>query len=445
MVPYVPVTRLVEDDALATKNLERLEALRRQIGEASWQARIARAREREAIVQEVRRRMVEGCSQAEAIRGLNAKFTEQTISRWLAQYATSGLSGLIDSTGRLTTVGQKDPIAKPRSVAPRKTRSALSFIKWVGSKQSILPQLMPRMPRNFGRYFEPMVGSGVLFLSLRPKQAILADENPELVLCYQIVRDHVESLIRALGQHRNTSDHFHRLRAQVPSTLDPVERAARFIFLNKTCYNGLYRVNRDGHFNVPYGRDARANFLDFDTLRRVSAQLQGVQLRCGDFAEACQDAASGDLLYFDPPYLGTSPSSIRYSQQGFPELAHRRLATLVRELDRRGCLVMVSNSNQPLVRKLYLGYRIDVIQLRRTVNANAAGRAGWDELLIRNFDVPADHRKRHKDRPPHDRQLFLPLCSEQLPEVSGGAVYGDGSTPLQGAQSLADRRQGQIP
>ncbi len=158
MVPYVPVTRLVEDDALATKNLERLEALRRQIGEASWQARIARAKEREAIVQEVRRRMVEGCSQAEAIRGLNAKFTEQTISRWLAQYATSGLSGLIDSTGRLTTVGQKDPIAKPRSVPPRKTRSALSFIKWVGSKQSILPQLMSRMPLTFHRYFEPMVG-----------------------------------------------------------------------------------------------------------------------------------------------------------------------------------------------------------------------------------------------------------------------------------------------
>lgn len=107
---------------------------------------------------------------------------------------------------------------------------------------------------------------------------------------------------------------------------------------------------------------------------------------------------------------------------------------------------MVSNSNLPLVHKLYLGYRIDVIQLRRTVNANAAGRAGWDELLIRNFDVPADHRKRRTARPPHDRQLFLPLCSEQIPEVSGGAVYGAGSTPLQRAQTLADRsRQGQIP
>lgn len=421
MVPCVPVTRLGEDDALATKNLERLDALRRQIGEASWQARIARAKERKAIVQEVCRRMAEGCSLAAAVRVLDVKFSEQTISRWLSEYATNGLSGLIERTGRLSTVGRQDPVASPRSAAPRKTRSALSFIKWVGSKRSILPQLMSRVPLTFHRYFEPMVGSGVLFLSLRPKQAVLADENPELITCYQIVRDQVESLIHALSQHRNTSDHYHRLRAQVPSTLDPVERAARFIFLNKTCYNGLYRVNRDGHFNVPYGRDARANFLDSDTLRRVSAQLQGVQLRCGDFAEACQDAARGDLLYFDPPYLGASTSSIRYSRQGFSELAHRRLAALVRDLDRRGCLVMVSNSNLPLVHKLYLGYRIDIVHLRRTVNANAAGRAGWDELLIRNFDVPADHRKRHKDRPSQDRQLFLPLRSEQVPEVLEGA------------------------
>ncbi len=395
------------------KNLEeldpKLEALRRQIGEAAWEARKARAREREAVVQEVRRRMAEGCSKAAAVRSVGAEVSEQTICHWMAQYSAGGLSGLIERSGQLTSLGQKDPAVSDRNVKRRRTRFALSFVKWVGGKQTILPQLLARVPRTFKTYFEPMVGSGALFLSLHPNRAVLCDINAELMLCYEVVRDQVEALIKALGQHQNTSEHYHKVRAQVPSMLPPIERAARLIFLNKTCYNGLYRVNRDGHFNVPYGRNGRSIFRDVAVLRRVSTQLQGVQLRCADYAAACQEAARGDLVYFDPPYLARSQRLIRYNQQGFPEAEHRRLAALVRELDRRGCFVMVSNSNVPLAHELYSDYRTEVIRLRRSVNANAEGRLGWDELLIRNFEVPAD-RATGPERPqPLDRQLSLLL------------------------------------
>jgi DNA adenine methylase Dam len=197
-----------------------------------------------------------------------------------------------------------------------------------------------------------------------------------------------------------------RVRAQAPKSLSQIERAARFIFLNKTCFDGLYRVNRRGHFNVPYGRNIRANFTDEGALRRVSQCLEGAELRCGDFADICADAAEGDFVYFDPPYITRRAARvIRYQPGGFREADHRRLARYVRELDMRGCFVMVSNSEHPLVLKLYQGFHIDSLDVRRKVNADAAARGGWRELLIRNFDQRGNLLTRRRIRSP---QLCLP-------------------------------------
>lgn len=350
---------------------------------------------------------------SEAIRGVGATkgaASETQIRGWFARYEAKGLVGLIDRVGRLASLDAPDPPTPNRGPRNSRTKKAVSFVKWVGSKKGVLPELLARAPRDFRRYFEPMVGSGVLYFSMKPKEAVLSDANPELMLTYRVIRDSVEELILALGHHRNTREDFYRVRALSQAGLDPVQVAARFIYLNKTCFNGLYRVNKDGRFNVPYGRDERANYQDVETLRKLSAQLQGATLRCGDFAEACAEAAEGDLVYLDPPYLPRSSQRlIRYRSQNFGELDHRRLAGLVRELDQRGCLVMVSNSNLPLIHKLYSGYRIEVLRLRRSVNARASERRGWDELLIRNFDLEEERPRRKVGARGGKQQLSLPL------------------------------------
>ncbi|MBX3275386.1 MAG: Dam family site-specific DNA-(adenine-N6)-methyltransferase [Sandaracinaceae bacterium] len=267
-------------------------------------------------------------------------------------------------------------------------RPAASFVKWVGSKQGVLSAILARMAPPTGRYFEPMVGSGVVFLGLAPERAVLGDANAELVDCYRVIRDDVEALVRALDRHVNTREHFLAVRAQRPEDLPPVERAARFIFLNKTCFNGLYRVNAAGAFNVPYGGIAHANFRDAATLRRVSARLEGVSLRCADVAECVRDAGPGDLVYLDPPYFAAPRAEVRYRAQGFGVEGHERLAALFDDLDRRGCRVVLSNADAPEVRALYRGRVVEVLATRRPVNRDARARDGWRELLIRNYDDP---------------------------------------------------------
>lgn len=363
---------------------ERTKAIRKQMGEAAWADRLSRAEERMAIVDAVQRRLDAGATIEDALSETKAAVSVRTAKRWIKSFAAAGLPGLIDRVGRITTLGHQDPkrVNRPQ----RQTRGAPSFVKWVGGKQGVIAELVARIPENYSRYLEPMAGSGVLFLAVGPKRAVLADQNAELMGCYQVVRDDLDALLAALARHENTSAHYHQVRAQLPERLSAVEQAARFIFLNKTCFNGMYRVNRDGRFNVPFGRIGHANIRDEVALRRVSAKLQGCELRCGDLLETCADAKAGDFIYFDPPYLAHERArTIRYNRQVFGEQEHRRLASLVRALDERGCLVMVSNSDHPLVRKLYRGFYIESLAVRRRVNANAAQRAGWTELLIRNF------------------------------------------------------------
>lgn len=265
------------------------------------------------------------------------------------------------------------------------------FLKWVGGKSQLLEQMAPLLPPRFGRYFEPFVGGAALFFDLRARRprmpSFLSDVNAELVDCYRAVRDHVEDVIRALGAHTYDSDHYYAVRAWDPAELALPERAARTIFLNKTGYNGLYRVNRSGQFNVPFGRYTNPLFCDPGTLRACSRALRGASIETGDFSRVLERAKKGDFVYFDPPYVPLSATSdfTAYVPGGFREREQRALAAVFAALAARGVHVMLSNSDAPLVHELYAGFRIDRVLASRHVNSNGARRGKLAEVVVRSY------------------------------------------------------------
>lgn len=264
------------------------------------------------------------------------------------------------------------------------------LLKWVGGKTQLLEQMKPLLPKTWGRYFEPFVGGAALFFDLRTQRpdmpAFLSDVNAELVNCYTAVRDDVEAVIRALRGHVYESDHYYRVRALKPADLPPAERAARTIFLNKTGYNGLYRVNRSGQFNVPFGRFTKPLFCDPDNLRACSRALRDVSIEHGDFSGVLRRAKKGDFVYFDPPYVPLSPTSdfTAYIPGGFGEAEQRKLAEVFAKLAARGVHVMLSNSDTKLVRELYDGFDVQVVYASRSVNSNAARRGKLAEVVVRS-------------------------------------------------------------
>ena len=274
----------------------------------------------------------------------------------------------------------------------RHPEEARPFLKWAGGKGQLLPELLPRVPSSFGRYLEPFVGSGALFFALvargrlRPEDAILSDANGRLVDVYRAIRDDVEAVIEELSAFRNDADQYYAVRAWQHENLSPAMAAARIIYLNKTCYNGLYRENRRGEFNVPFGRYKKPNFRDEPALRTASAALQGAMIACRQFEAVSDSAPGGDFVYFDPPYhpLSATSSFTDYHGPGFGIEQQRRLAALFRELDRRGVRMMLSNSDTPLVRELYAGYLIDEVQASRAINSKGDRRGRITELVIRN-------------------------------------------------------------
>ncbi len=268
---------------------------------------------------------------------------------------------------------------------------AAPFLKWAGGKSRLLSQYQPYLPPReaIRRYYEPFIGSAALYFHLQPPYAQLSDANWKLVETYEVVRDQLVELIAALQPHRNEKAYYYRIRRQDLRKLTPVQRAARLIYMNKTCYNGLYRENRRGQFNVPFGRYKRPKICDVERLQAASCALQGVELCHGDFAGAVQAAGEGDFVYFDPPYvpLNVTSSFTSYSRLGFDEQDHRRLARVFHELTARGCRVMLSNSSAPLVYELYSdrGYHIETVQARRNINSKAHKRGPVTELLIMNY------------------------------------------------------------
>jgi DNA adenine methylase len=261
-----------------------------------------------------------------------------------------------------------------------------------------LEQFEPFWPSTFRGYVEPFVGGGAVFFHLYREgglsgSTVLNDANAQLMLCFQVIRDDLESLLVALRRHephRLEADYYYALRAwdrDPDFSHRPVaERAARALFLNRTCYNGLYRVNQKGRFNVPFGRYKNPRIVDEENLRAVRDALQGVDLHSDDFGRCLEWATAGDLVYLDPPYdpLSTTASFTNYTSTAFDEGEQRRLADVFRRLDRDGCWVMLSNSDTALIRQLYDGYRIEGLKARRAISSKASGRGGIPELLILN-------------------------------------------------------------
>ena len=217
--------------------------------------------------------------------------------------------------------------------------SVKPILKWAGGKTQLITHLLPHVPERFGTYIEPFFGGGAVFFTLQPERAIISDSNPELVNLYRQVATAVDSVIHCLKRYRNTRDDFYAVRAQNWQMLDPEEAAARMIYLNRTCFNGLYRVNRKGDFNVPYGRYSNPRICDEANLRAASALLKRADIFCGDFSLVLDECAKpGDFVFLDPPYLpvGKWGDFKRYTKEQFYEDDHRRLAETTKRLMERG-------------------------------------------------------------------------------------------------------------
>lgn len=266
---------------------------------------------------------------------------------------------------------------------------AKPILKWAGGKGQLLDVLMNNLPSRFNNYIEPFFGGGALFFGVKPKNSIISDANTELINLYQVVADHVESLISALAKFRYDKQMFYKVREEDPNVLNPVERAARTIYLNKTDFNGLYRVNKKGEFNVPFGRYKNPKILDEANLRAASRALQNAIIVSGDYLDVLtRYAKPGDLVFLDPPYMPVSKYADfkRYTPNQFGVEDQKKLANEVKRLTDLGCYVLLTNSNHPLVRQLYSNYHLKTIQTKRMISSKSTTRSGED-ILIRNYDL----------------------------------------------------------
>ncbi len=267
------------------------------------------------------------------------------------------------------------------------------FLKWAGGKTQLLDRLVKRAPHEFGAYHEPFLGSGALFFELASRgvlsQAYLSDMNQPLIDAYAAVRDQVAKVISTLRKHqlKHDRDYYYRVRALNPARLSPAIRAARVIYLNRTCYNGLYRENKSGQFNVPLGQYKNPTICDEDTLRAASRALRGVDVAQRSYTSVLGRVEPGDFVYFDPPYhpLSATSSFTSYDRNGFSEDDQRKLRDVFAELARRDVHVMLSNSDTPLIRGLYADFNVDRVYANRAINSKGNGRGKIAELIIRSY------------------------------------------------------------
>jgi len=272
------------------------------------------------------------------------------------------------------------------------------FVKWAGGKRQLISVLNENLPDSFGTYFEPFLGGGALLFNMlteRNKQKCnISDLNSDLVLAYATIRDNVEDLISSLRQHekyyqKDSKSYYYSIRESSPK--NEIEKTSRLIFLNRTCFNGLYRVNRKGQFNVPLGKYTNPNIVNEDNLRSVSHILTSskVTIQCRDFESVLRDAKKGDLVYFDPPYqpVTNTANFTSYTSRSFTYDDLNRLADLCVKLDSKGCNVLLSNSNSKEVVDMFSNttWTINKIKANRSINSNSTKRTGHFELLIKNY------------------------------------------------------------
>ncbi len=270
------------------------------------------------------------------------------------------------------------------------------FVKWAGGKGQLLEQFEPLFPKKFNRYLEPFVGSGAVFFYIiqkfNPSEIIISDINEELINAYETIRGDVERLIIELKQHKEYhmvegKKYYLTIRATNPKELPSLERAARFIYLNKTCFNGLYRVNSKGKFNVPMGSYKNPDIVQEDRLRLVSELLKNVTIKVMSFEKVVNLANKGDFIYFDPPYypLKKGKSFTTYTKDTFLEEEQKQLAEVFKKLDDNGCLVMLSNSDTKFIKELYPNYEIHFVQATRMINCNGDKRGKINEVVVTNY------------------------------------------------------------
>lgn len=276
-----------------------------------------------------------------------------------------------------------------------KKTEIVPFVKWAGGKRQLLSQIQERMPENYNHYFEPFVGGGAVFFLTQPSKALINDINKALINTYQRICDSPKEFLSEVNKidsemWEDGKQYYYTIREHYNDKLMKseydVELAALFVFLNKHCFNGLYRVNGKGLFNVPYNNSRRVS-VDEGAIRDISKYLQGITIIDGDFEDACRDARKGDFVFLDSPYAPLNPTSFEsYTKEGFDIESHKRLAKLYDELTTRGCYCMLTNHNTDLINELYgnKGYKIDVVSVRRMINSDASNRVG-EEVIICNY------------------------------------------------------------
>lgn len=268
-------------------------------------------------------------------------------------------------------------------------------LKWVGGKTQLLDHIRERIPSDIGTYYEPFVGGAAVLLNLAPQNAVVGDVNKELINLYQVIKDAPEALIKSLRKHQNTPEYFYTMRAKDRnrrsySQLSPVTKASRIIFLNKTCYNGLFRVNSRGELNAPFGYYKNPRICDETNIREVSAYFNANNLTFlnADFESVVETAQAGDFVYFDPPYdpVSLSASFTGYSAGGFGRADQVRLKECCDRLHQKGVRFLLSNSATDFIKDLYKEYTIDIVPAKRAINCKGDSRQEVPEVLVRNYD-----------------------------------------------------------
>lgn len=329
---------------------------------------------------------------------------------------------LIRNSNKTTII---KPIEQPKPV-----------LKWAGGKTQLLPILREEIPETYGKYIEPFFGGGALYFDLKPKSSVISDINPELINLYTTLRDDVDSVISELQKHANNKTHFYQVRALDWSSLTAAEAAARTIYLNRTCFNGLYRVNRNGKFNVPYGNYKNPKILNEPNLKAVSRELANTQIILGDYLTVLESYAEpGDLIFLDPPYLPISEHSDfkRYTKEQFHEDDHRKLAVEVDRLASLGCHVLITNSNHPLVYELYKKYKITTHATKRRISARADRRTSEDTL------IKIEPRLKQSSEINHFPPLGAPPLSSQVKAFPSTRYMGSKSKLLDEIWSVASQ------
>ncbi|MBI2859034.1 MAG: Dam family site-specific DNA-(adenine-N6)-methyltransferase [Chloroflexi bacterium] len=274
---------------------------------------------------------------------------------------------------------------------PRQSRTykARPVLKWAGGKQWLVKYLPMLVPKITGNYAEPFLGGAAIYFSLQPDRPLLADSNEELVNFYEVLRDSPGELVREVGSYQYDKSFYYQLRASLPS--DKVNRAARFLYLNKTCWNGLYRVNQKGAFNVPIGRYKEPLICDARGLLKASAVLQSATLVCGDFEDTTACLSSGDFVYLDPPYVANQEGNgfLKYNGRVFSWKDQLRLADVVHRLDKRGVLILITNTCHPSVLDLYRDFYSCLVDRASRIAGRVERRRQITECVITNYDITA--------------------------------------------------------